>query len=277
MKRRLIPVLSLLLILGMSPMATAQLSDGTYDFYGTWSLDMHYADGAGQACALPDNGLTCPASANVCIKNVVVSGGGTQISSGDGAPYYGIAVGKFVGTLATIDPDGVRPLDLTVGGTSADSVLATINVGDDGGGGSCAGMHAAAVCVNSWATSHVAPGGGTGTVTGDIGIASAETPTTYPSCAGGPGSYLTVDGTTETAEAQASNENGSNQSISGTGSRLSGNSLVMKMPQSVMRRLVAGIPLGTDVIGVFTLDGDFCQPAGSCIPNEGTYCPAEAD
>ena len=44
-------------------------------------------------------------------------------------------------------------------------------------------------------------------------------------------------------------------------------------PTDVKRVLV----VGTDVIGVLTISGDLCQPAGSCIPNEATYCPAEDD
>jgi len=272
MRRRLIPLLSLLLILGMSSMATAQLTDGTYDFYGTFSMDMHYADGAGQACALEDNGLTCPASSNICIKNLVVSGGGTQISSGDGAPYYGIAIGKIVGSLTTFDPDGARPVDLSVGATSADDILTSINVGS--AGGSCA---AAASCVNSWSTSMVAPAGGTGTVTGDVGFVDVTRPTTFPSCAGGTGAYTWLDYTTETAEAQVTNENGSGQSISQSGSRLSGGSLVLKSPDAIMRTQIGPIVVGTDVLGIVTIAGDFCQPAGSCIPNEATYCPAEND
>ncbi len=213
MRRLLYPVLSLVLILGMSSMAMAQLSNGTYDFYGTYSMDSHDADGAGQACALALNGMTCPSTVNMCIKNLVVSGGGTQIDSGDPAPYYGIAVGKLVGTLLTFDPDGVGPVDLTVGSTSADDILTILSVGDSGGG-SCAGYDAAAAaCVNSWATSNVAPGGGAGTVTGDIPITdTVNEQTNYPSCAGGLGTYGQVDYTTETAEAQVSNENGAGQS-----------------------------------------------------------------
>jgi len=276
MKRLAIMGLTLLLVVGMSSMATAQLSDGTYDFYGTYSIDMHYADGAGQACALATNDLPCPSTTNVCIKNLVVSGGGTQISSGDPAPYYGIAIGKIAGSLLTFDSDGGRPVNLTVGSTSADDILSIINVGE-ASGGSCAGTAAAAACVNSWATSHVAPGGGTGTVTGDMGIVEANRPTSHPLCAGGSEAFPWPDFTTETAEAQATNENGTGQSFSQTGSRLSGNSLVLKMPDAVMRTMIGPIVIGTDAIGTSTVEGTFCQPAGSCIPNEATYCPAEND
>jgi hypothetical protein len=272
MKRLAIPFLAFVFIFGMSSMATAQLSDGTYDFYGTFSIDMHDADGAGQACSLAVNGLSCPSTTNMCIKNLVVSGGGTQISSGDPSPYYGIGIGQMVGTLMTIDPDGGRPVNLTVGSSSADDILTNIDVGE--AGGSCA---AAAACVNSYSTGFVAPGGGTGTVTGDMGIFDASKPTTYPLCAGGNGTYGLIDFTTETAEARASNENGANQSISQTGSRLSGSSLVLKQPEAAMRFQAGPIVVGTDIIGINTVSGTFCQPAGSCIPNEAIYCPAEND
>ena len=53
--------------------------------------------------------------------------------------------------------------------------------------------------------------------------------------------------------------------------------MIVNSPRALLRTQFGPVALGTDVFGVFTLDGTFCQPAGSCIPNEGTYCPAEND
>ena len=89
--------------------------------------------------------------------------------------------------------------------------------------------------------------------------------------------YNIPDYTTETADAQVSNDNGVGQSFSEKGSRLSGNSLILKTPVAVMRTQIGPIALGTDLLGVNTIEGTFCQPAGNCIPDELAYCPAEDD
>lgn len=277
MTRLAIPVITLMLILGMSSMATAQLTDGTYDFYGTLYVEQYEADGNNPpGCALETNGLTCPTALKICIKNLDVSGGGTQITSGDGAPYYGIAVEKVPGTVMALDIDGAGPVDLTVGPGSNDDRQCVMVVGDDGGG-SCAASTAAA-CVTSWSFDEVGGPGGTGTVIGSVPAEAVGSiiPLTYPQCGGGLASYTDPTYTTENVTASVSNENGTNQTVTDTGSRLSGNSLTLKTLLVRYRFGIGPVVLGSDIMGVNTIEGQFCQPAGSCA-DANWDCPAEDD
>lgn len=275
-KRLAITVLGLVLIHGMGSTSMA-IQDGTYDFYGTFSLEGYYADGVGTNCALAVNGLPCPSSVAFCIKDLDVTS--NVITSNIGTPHYGIAMGILDGTPLDLDYDGAGPVNLTVGSSSADSELNSLNVGESGGG-SCSGAMAAS-CVNSLSRSMVAPGGDSGTVIGAIPYATPLDPTTFPLCAGGLGSYGDPVLTTENAEARVSNENASNQSLSDTGSGLAGSdptySLTLVDPSTVFRTTIGGIPIGTDVFGFNTFEGTLCRrTAGTCIPVEFS-CPAEDD
>ncbi len=270
----MIAVFILNLSVGLASMAAA-INDGTYDFYGTFSTEAYFADGVGGDCALALNNMTCPSTTNFCIKNLDVTS--NVITSNDPGPHYGIAIGIFNGTIDA-DYDGTGAVDLTVGASSADDAAASINV-DPGGGGACA---AAAACVNSLVTGMEAPGGAATTVTGEIPFWDDQTPTTFPLCAGGTGAYGIQPVTTETGEARVTNENGNNQTLSDTGSRLSGSdptyALRLVSPISVMRTTIGPIVVGTDVMGMRALNGTLCRRtgAGTCIPG-GFACPAEDD
>ena len=275
MKRLAIPFLALTLILGMTPMAMA-LDDGTYDFYGTFSVDWHYADGVGQACALTAGGLSCPSSANFCIKNLDVTS--NIITSNEGSPYYGIAVGKMVGSLVTLDFDGDGSVNLTVDDTgNADSLTSMIT---DIIFGPCIYNP----CVHSWSTSIEPPTGGSGTVTGWIPVLGPGVgqPSEFRQCPFDSGSYGSPELTTETAESEISNEFGWNQTRSESGSDLVGSgpwTMTLKNPHATHRTNLGGIYLQTDVLSINTWDGTLCirsSPDTSCIPG-GFTCPAEAD
>ncbi len=278
MKRSAVTVFALMLILGMNPMAMA-LDDGTYDFYGTYSVDSHYADGSSQECALTSGGMACPSSADFCIKNLQVSS--NSITNGEGEPYYGIAIGKIVGTLVTLDYDGSGPVNLTVDDTGDADVVTSLDVESIPG---LCGIPTA--CVNSWAWGRQAPNGELGTVTGAIGITGfvngEAQPETYPSCSGGTGSYAPTDNTTETATGVISNEQGDNQERSETGSKLVGSDPVytftLKHCAATLRTMIGGIPFGDDVFTSHTWDGTLCRrtDGSSCIPD--TFpCPDEND
>lgn len=283
MKSSAVTSFALMLILGMNPMAMA-LDDGTYDFYGTYSVDSHYADGAGQACALASGGMTCPSSAGFCIKNLQVSS--NSITNGDGEPYYGIAIGKIVGTGVTgvtLDYDGSGPVNLTVDDTGAADVVTSLDVG------SMPGLCSIPTgCVNSWAWGRQTPNGEPGTVTGAIGITGfvngEAQPETYPSCSGDTGFYEPTDNTTETATGVISNERGDNQERSETGNKLelveseSVYTFTLKHCAATLRTIIGGIPFGTDVFTSHTWDGTLCRrtDGSSCIPDTFT-CPAQDD
>ena len=65
MKRLTIPGFIFLLILGMSSTVMA-ISDGTYDWYGTYYFDVRNADGS-NSCTAEQFGETCPLTSNFCI------------------------------------------------------------------------------------------------------------------------------------------------------------------------------------------------------------------
>jgi hypothetical protein len=279
MKKLAIAVFAIMLILGMSSMATAQLSggDGTYEFYGTYSVEQYDTDGASpHACTMALNGQTCPSTANVCIKNLVVTGGGTQIDSGDPGPYYGIAVGMIPGTFIDLDPDATGPVNLTVGSSGSDDRQQLMSVSEYDSGGSCAGAGVAAVspCIQSFTGGPTGGGGAANTVTGDIPAVDKSNPLGYLTCTGGGAAYPPSVYTTETVTVQVSNESQPpNDSLSQTGSRLVGDHLTLKQANVRLRLTIGPITLGTDTMGFITMDGDFCKGVG-CIP---VACPAEND
>jgi hypothetical protein len=278
MRKVLFLILSLVFILGMSRTGMA-LDNGTYDFYGTLYMDGHAADGGTQECALTVNGLSCPSSTDFCIKNLDVTG--NVVTSNDGGPHYGIAVGILKGTVQDIDFDGVGAVSLTVDATGNVDTLQTMVVGDDGGGGSCSGgeVGAAAVCVTSLNAGMQSGTAGSGTVTGEIPVTFVGEPTTYPSCTGGLGVYPGANVTTETAEVNISNENGQNQTRSESGSRLSGLDMTLAESKPVFRTTILGVPIGTDAFAAVIWEGTLCKrtsPTVSCIPG-GVTCPAEDD
>ena len=129
MKRIVTPTCVVMLILGLGSFAEA-IDDGTYDFYGTFSIEAYFADGVGGDCTLALNNMTCPSLTNFCIKNLDASS--NVITSNDPGPYYGIAIGIFDGLLNT-DFDGTGSVSLTVGGSSEDDTLSSMDVGTTGG------------------------------------------------------------------------------------------------------------------------------------------------
>jgi hypothetical protein len=273
MKRIVLPTCIVMLILGIGSLAEA-IDDGTYDFYGTFSAEAYFADGVGGDCALALNNMTCPSTANFCIKNLDASS--NVITSNDPGPHYGIGMGILDGIFDT-DFDGTGPVSLTVGGSGADDTVSFIDVGSTGG--SCVGPVA---CVDSASKGMEAPGGDAATVTGEIPFWDDQLPSTFPQCAGGDGSYDPQLVTSETARAKVTNENGPDQTFTATGAGLSGSdptySLKLVSPTSAMRTLVGTIEAGIDVVGMRTFEGTLCRRTGgeTCIPVEFT-CPAEDD
>ncbi len=276
MRMIIIAVFIFNLSIGLAPMAEA-IDDGTYDFYGTLSVDAYFADGVGGDCALALNNMTCPSTTDFCIKNLDATS--NVLTSNDPGPHYGIAIGIFDG-LVDADYDGTGPVSLTVGASSADDIIDAINVGTSGGG-SCAGAPAA-TCVNSFSKSMQAPGGDAATVTGEIPFWDDQSPITFPLCASTSGTYDPQLVTSETGEARVTNENGANQSLSDTGAGLSGSdptySLKLVSPNPVMRTTIGPIVVGTDALGMRIFEGTLCRRTGggTCIPG-GFTCPAEDD
>ena len=279
MKRLAILVVTLMFILGMNSMATAQLSggDGIYEFYGTYLTEQYDADGLNpHGCTLALNGLTCPTSTKICIKNLTVTGNGTQIDSGDGPPFYGIAIGTVQGTVADIDNDGSGPVSLTVGSSSNDDMQQLMTVSEVDTGGSCSGAAALTPCVQSLTTGRTGGAGVATTVTGDIPTTSQLNPLSYLKCDGNPAFYPEAQLTTETVTIQVLNENQPpNDSMSQTGSALAGDHLILKKANIRLRLTMFGITLAADTMGFNTIEGDFCKGVG-CTPG-GFGCPAEID
>ena len=273
MKRIVAPTCIVMLILGFASFAEA-IDDGTYDFYGTFSAEAYWADGVGGDCALALNDMTCPSLVNFCIKNLDASS--NVITSSDPGPHYGIAIGIFDALLDT-DFDGTGPVSLTVGGSSEDDSVSFIDVGTM----ACACVGPAA-CVKSSSKSMQAPGGDAATVTGEIPFWDDQLPSTFPECGGGNGSYDPQLVTSQTAYAKVTNENGVDQTLSVTGSGLSGSdptySLRLVSPTSAMRTTIGPIVAGTDVVGMRIFEGTLCRRTSgeTCIP-EGFACPAEDD
>jgi len=274
MKKISTVTLGLTLILGMATAALAR-DDGTYDMWGTLSYDGTYANGNTTDCSLAANGLPCPSQVNVCIQDLNVSS--DHITSNGAAPTYGIAMGILDGDPLDMDFDGAGPVDLTVGSSGADDFLADLVVGSTAGG-ACSGE--AQPCVSSVTAGMVAPGGGAGTVTGKIPLVVADFPILAPPmCSGGQGQYPEGSLTTETATAKVSNESGTNQTISATGSRLSGLDLTLVGALTGYRATVAGIVVGQDSMITRTFALHMCKRTSSgvsCIPGSFS-CPAEND
>ena len=112
MKRLAIQGFILMLILGMSSMAMA-ISDGTYDFYGTFYFDPHDADGSA-TCAVTQFGGTCPLSSNFCITNLtVITNGGIQTITGPAGAPYGINIGSVTSVFGY---SGIVPYCASRGG-----------------------------------------------------------------------------------------------------------------------------------------------------------------
>jgi hypothetical protein len=278
MKKLAIFVVALMFILGMNGVATAQLSggDGTYEFYGTYSSEQWDADGNDpHTCTMALNGLNCPTTTNICIKNLTVTGGGTVIQSGDGPPHYGIAIGIMYGTIADIDNDGSGPVSLTVGPSSNDDMEQRMSVDEVTIAGPCGST--TEPCVVSLTTARTGAAGAANTVTGNIPSTSQLNPTSYVRCSdGGTVSYDEAESTTETVTIEVDNEfQPPNSSMSQTGSRLVGDHLVLKKANVRLRLTMLGITLGTDTMGFNTIEGTFCKGVG-CTPI-GFGCPAEVD
>jgi len=269
MKRRLILVLSLVFILGMSSMAMA-ISDGTYDWYGTFSFDPRSADGSSSCTATPF-GETCPLTANFCITGLTVAtNGGIQTITGPATAPYGINVGAITGLPITISQQGDGQVQLTVG-TAGDDVTTSISVGTVDTGGSCAGAAAVVPCLHSWDSNSPSSSGGPGAVvTGKIPMVDATRPVAATGCAGGGIVYGQIEFTTETATAEATNELGPQSYSNPISGGLSGNNLIMSAPDAILRTTVGPITLGSDQMVIMTFDGTLCDASGgSCAQN----CP----
>jgi hypothetical protein len=258
----------------MNSMAMA-ISDGTYDFYGTFSFDPHFADGGTYECGNTQLGLDCPAGVKFCINNLGVTD--NEISSNITEEPYGIAIGNipdvpFVGEL---DYDGNGPVALTVDDTGNANVETTMDVSPPQG---CGGA-----CVSSYTTDKVAPGGSTGTVTGQIPYIEAHQPVDFADCPSlsAKGSYGSPAVTTEEATSEIINELGTNE-LSDTGVKLDGEgpyTLTLKAPHTLFRTAIGGITLSQDAMTIVTWEGTLCErtsPDTSCIPVE-FGCPAEDD
>jgi hypothetical protein len=269
MKRLTIPGLILALILGMCSTAMA-ISDGTYDWYGTFSFDPRDADG-NSTCTAAQFGESCPLTANFCITDLTVAtNGGIQTITGPAGAPYGINVGAITGLPITIANEGNGQINLTVG-TAGDDVTTSISVGTVDTGGSCAGAAALVPCLNFWNSNSPSSSGGPGAVvTGEIPIIDGTRPTAGTGCAGGVVPYGQIEFTTETATAEVTNEVGLQTYLNPISGGLSGNSLIMSAPDAVLRTTIGSITLTSDSMVILTFDGTLCDASGgSCAQN----CP----
>jgi hypothetical protein len=269
MKRLLLPVLPLVFVIGMSSKAIA-ISDGTYDWYGTFSLDPRSADG-NSTCTATDFGESCPLTVNFCITDLTVAtNGGVQTITGPATAPYGINVGVITGLPITIAHVGDGQVDLTVG-TAGDDVTTSISTDTVDTGGSCSGAAALVPCINSWGSNSPSSSGSPGAVvTGKIPMVDATRPTDGTACAGGSISYGQIEFTTETATAEATNESGPQSYSNPISGGLSGNSLIMSAPDAILRTTVGPVTLGTDQMVIMTFDGTLCDASGgSCAQS----CP----
>ena len=270
MKRLAIPGLILVLILGMSSMAMA-ISDGTYDFYGTFYFDPHDADGSA-TCAVTQFGGTCPLSSNFCITNLTVAtNGGIQTITGPAGAPYGINIGVVTGLPVAIDPVGSGQVQLTVG-TTGDDVTTSISVSEYDAGGSCSAAAALVPCLNSWTSNSPSSSGTPGAVvTGKIPTSSTVRPAGAVKCGGGAIPYGAIEFTTETATSEVTNPEFGFQSYSNPISGgLSGNGLTLSTPDAMLRTTIGPITLALDAMIILTFDGTLCDASGgSCALN----CP----
>jgi len=269
MRTRLIPVLSLVLILGMSSMAMA-ISDGTYDWYGTFSFDPRDADG-NSTCTATQFGESCPLTANFCITDLTVAtNGGIQTITGPASAPYGINVGAITGLPIAIANQGNGQIQLTLG-TAGDDVTTSMSVGTVDTGGSCAGAAALVPCLNFWNSNSPSSSGGPGAVvTGEIPIIDATRPTAATACAGGGIVYGQIEFTTETATAEVTNELGLQSYSNPISGGLSGNNLTMSAPDALLRTTIGSVTLTSDSMVILTFDGTLCDASqGTCA----TGCP----
>ncbi len=275
MKGPAIPFLALVLILGMSSMATAQLQDGKiYDFFGTVSMEVRDAR-PGTPCSLPPP-ATCPQTTNFCITGLVAGGGGTSLTGPATAPY-GINVGDIVpgGIAPTVTHTGIGQVQLTVGSaTSNADVLTSLNVGEcDAGGGSCA-TAATTRCLNSWTSNSPSTSGGAGSVvTGVIPIQSSERPNPPTGCGscGLFSPFPLTEWTTETAGTSLTNAEYGTTSYSTVDAGVSGGLTGLDLIISTAEGAPKPLPfLLTDPILVLTLDGTLCDASGGTC---ATGCP----
>jgi len=273
MRRLLLPVLSIVLVLVVHSMAIAQIADGAYEWYGTFTIDLRYADGSDTCLETDLCGGTCPSSGNFCITGLNASAG---VVTGPATAPYGINISDMPSCGLNISFPGDGQVNLTMGSvaTSAD-VVTTMSTSSVDCGGSCAAGAAASPCIQGWSQPTATTSGTPGAVvTGAIPFSSTAGASGGPGCDCGVVAYGELSFTTEDASATVTNENGTNTypptPVTGGLTNIGGGDYSLKMVTSnaELRKTLFGFALGTDVFQSMTLDGTLCSGVGCA-----TGCP----
>jgi hypothetical protein len=263
---------------GEPPAAETTLPAGLYDFYGTFSDHPVYADGS-ERCAIPEP-LACPSVTHFCIYGLEVEAtdsSGVQPIHGcserpEDAFYdpvcetdsWNVAVGKvYMLPFILSDWDGGGQV---VGGF------------DPGGGRLDARSETSMVVekrpgllpswrIASWSTSlEDSPDTSPGTLVLTIPYRNNLKPP--PPQDAPPGTYSPPASTSHRATCRVTNPEAGTSILEAGGTPLSGMRCRLVTPHSILRTVVGGIVMGSDVLSITTWDGTFCRrtnPDRTCI------------
>ena len=270
--------------------ATASLTPGSYDFYGTFSDNPEYADGKG-TCAIPDP-IGCPSVTNFCIYRLLVGepdARGVQGIEGcsdrpDDTRYdpqcgpnsWNVAVGKvYMMPFVVSDWDGGGQVFgmLDARGGRASALSETSMVVEEKPG------LLPAWKIASWQTSlNASEASPSGTIVLTIPYRNNLKPP--PPQDAPPGTYSPPASTTDRAICRVTNPEAGSASKEATGTPFAGSRARLVTPHSIFRTVIGGIiPMGSDVMSITTWDGTFCrrdEPDETCISDDFS-CPALDD
>lgn len=267
------------------PISEPLLEPGSYDFYGTFRDNPEYADGSG-ACAIPAP-LGCPSVTSFCMYRLRVDApdaDGEQAIAGCSddpedrrydpdcvSRFWDVAVGcVYMMPLVLSDWDGGGPvrgrLASRAGPFEALSETA-MTVEEEGGGLPVYG-------ITAWSTglrrgSDAVPG------TMVLTVPYRNNLKPPPPDGAPPGTYDPPASTTGRAICRISNPEQTTASKQALGHPLAGGHVRLVTPHAILRTVIGGVPLGSDVMSVTTWEGDFCRrddPDRSCVP-EDFDCP----
>jgi len=266
-----------------------RLEPGFYDFYGTFSDNPIYTDGSGD-CAIPSP-LKCPSVTQACIYRLQVMEPddlGVQEIRGctekPGEPRYeadcrerfwNVAVGKvYMIAFLLSDWDGngqvtgrLDPLGDRTAALSETDMVVEEKPGPGPG-----------FMIASWSTelenARTSP---PGTLVLTIPYQNNLKPPPPPDAP--PGTYSPPASTTLRAVAAVNNPEAGETVHIADGTPLSCSRARLVTPHAILRTVIGGVSLGSDVLSITTWDGTFCRrddPRETCVPKDFP-CPALDD